>query len=43
MKCANIKFGDIRGCFYYILNAPRKADKKTDRQMEEGPKIRTFL
>ena len=24
MKCVNIKFWDILGCFHYILNAPRK-------------------
>ena len=23
MKCVNIKFLDILGCFHYILNAPR--------------------
>ena len=23
MKCVNIKFWDILGCFHYILNAPR--------------------
>ena len=24
MKCVNIKLWDILGCFYYILNPPRK-------------------
>ena len=24
MKCVNIKLWDIRGCFHYILNAPRR-------------------
>ena len=23
VKCVNIKLWDIRGCFHYILNAPR--------------------
>ena len=27
MKCVNIKFWDILGCFHYILNAPRIINK----------------
>ena len=28
MKCVNIKFWDILGCFHYILNAPRTLNTK---------------